>query len=139
MTKKRIVMAFGTFDLFHPWHEYYLQEARKNGDYLITVIARDTTIMTVKNRVPHDLESLRKKHVEESGLSDEVVFGSFDDPYAVISEKKPDILCFGYDQKSFNNEELNLYLSKNNLSVKTVVLPAFEPEKWKSSKLRDQS
>jgi bifunctional ADP-heptose synthase (sugar kinase/adenylyltransferase) len=27
--KNRIVMTFGTFDLFHPGHIYYLSEAKK--------------------------------------------------------------------------------------------------------------
>gem|GEM_PF-2690181 len=56
----------------------------------------------------------------------------------MLSEKKPDILCFGYDQRSFNDDRLHDFLRANNLSPKIVVIPAFEPEKWKSSKLTIQ-
>jgi len=34
------VMATGTFDLLHMGHIYYLKEAKKLGDKLVTVIAR---------------------------------------------------------------------------------------------------
>lgn len=44
----KIVMAFGTFDVFHPGHEYYLTQAKKYGDILIVVVARDKTVEKVK-------------------------------------------------------------------------------------------
>ncbi|MEI6711388.1 MAG: adenylyltransferase/cytidyltransferase family protein [bacterium] len=41
-------MTFGTFDRFHPGHEYYLREAKKLGDTLITIVARDNTVERIK-------------------------------------------------------------------------------------------
>ena len=40
----KTVMTFGTFDLAHPGHIFYLNEAKKLGDKLITVIARDANL-----------------------------------------------------------------------------------------------
>jgi FAD synthetase len=48
MKTKKTVMTFGTFDRLHPGHEYYLSEARKYGDCLITVVARDKTVVDIK-------------------------------------------------------------------------------------------
>jgi FAD synthetase len=48
MKKKRVVMTFGTFDLLHPGHLHYLSEAKKLGDYLITIVARDATVERLK-------------------------------------------------------------------------------------------
>lgn len=42
------VMTFGTFDVFHPGHLYYLREAKKLGNYLVTVVARDETVLNIK-------------------------------------------------------------------------------------------
>jgi FAD synthetase len=128
-------MTFGTFDLFHPGHVYYLSEAKKLWEYLITVIARDSTVGQIKWKKPREWESIRLQNVRDSGLVDEAILGSETDHYSVIWEKKPDILCFGYDQRSFNNTELDRYLEKNQLNPEIITLPAFEPEKWKSSKL----
>ncbi len=126
-------MTFGTFDLFHPGHIYYLSEANKLWDYLITVVARDSTVMQIKWKKPRESEDIRLQKVGGSGLVDEAVLGSETNHYAAIWEKKPDILCFGYDQRSFNNSDLEEYLHDNQLHPKIITLPAFEPEKWKSS------
>jgi FAD synthetase len=46
--KKKVVMTFGTFDMFHPGHRYYLSEARKEGDVLVVIVARDITVEKLK-------------------------------------------------------------------------------------------
>lgn len=128
-------MTFGTFDTFHPGHKYYLQEAKKLWTTLVTVVARDVTVERIKWRPPRDKEKERLLNVERSGISDYVVLGSLTDPYQIILDEKPDILCFWYDQNSFNNEKLNQYLQSHQLSVDIIRLTAFHPEKWKSSLL----
>lgn len=35
------VMVFGVFDGLHPGHRAFLRQARKKGDKLIVVVARD--------------------------------------------------------------------------------------------------
>lgn len=128
-------MTFGTFDRFHPGHEYYLREAHKKWEKLLTVVARDETVHRVKWKLAYDNENTRLRNVIESGLSDEVVLWSLSDPYQVILDHTPDILCFGYDQNSFNNEQLVQFFEKNHLNPTIVRLNAFNPEKWKSSLL----
>ena len=46
------VLAFGTFDILHPGHDHYLQEARKLGDELWVVVALDETVRQGKGRLP---------------------------------------------------------------------------------------
>ena len=133
--KKRVVMTFGTFDLLHPGHLHYLSEAKKLGDYLITIVARDATVERLKWRKPRESEEARVKKLQESGVVDEVILGVPLDYYAVIKEIKPDVLYFGYDQRSFNGEKLTEYLKKHDLHPQILIGEPFEPEKWKSSKL----
>lgn len=128
-------MTFGTFDLFHPGHVYYLSEAKKLWDYLITVVARDSTVTDLKWKSPRESEDVRLRKVWECEYVDEAILGSETNHYAVIWEKKPDILCFGYDQRSFNDAALDTYLREHNLRPQIITLSAFDPEKWKSSKL----
>ena len=50
----KTVMATGTFDLIHPGHGVYLEEAKKLGgdnSRLVVVIARDSTVCN-KKRIP---------------------------------------------------------------------------------------
>jgi FAD synthetase len=46
--KKKVVMTFGTFDVFHPGHRFYLTEARKLGGRLIVIVALDSTVEKIK-------------------------------------------------------------------------------------------
>lgn len=128
-------MTFGTFDLFHPGHTFYLGEAKKLWDYLITIVSRDKTVEVLKWKKPRESEKVRMTKLQKSGLPHEVILWSLSDYYDVIVQKKPDVLCFGYDQRSFNGEKLNKYLKEHNLAPEIIILEAFEPEKWKSSKL----
>lgn len=133
---KKVVMTFGTFDWFHPGHTYYLSEAKKLGEYLITIVARDINVEKIKAKKPKYPEDQRLQEVQESAIADEILLGSIENPYQIILERKPDILCFGYDQQSFNGKELDRFLNKHWLHPQIITLSAFEPEKWKSSKLR---
>jgi len=50
MKKLVKVLAFGTFDILHPGHEFYLKEAKKHGDILDVVVARDSTVEKIKGK-----------------------------------------------------------------------------------------
>lgn len=99
------------------------------------MVARDATVEKIKGKKPRENEFSRLKKVQDAHIASQVVLGSKDLPYAVIEEYQPDILCFGYDQKSFNDERLQKFLTQHHLSPKIIILPAFEADRWKSSKL----
>ena len=132
------IMAFGTFDIFHEGHKNFLGQARECGNYLIVVVAKDKTVEKVKKRLPQNDENIRQQAVIKSNLADEVVLGSLENKYKVIEKYKPDVICLGYDQKVFT-ENLREKLKELNLSdTKIVRLKSYYPEKYKSSKLRDE-
>ena len=45
---RKKVMVFGTFDIFHKGHENFLKQAKKLGDCLTVVVARDETVLKFK-------------------------------------------------------------------------------------------
>lgn len=124
------VMVFGTFDILHPGHEYVLKQARKYGDYLVAVAARDANVRRIKGRAPANDEKTRVRNLKKLGLADKARLGYVRDPYKVINEEKPDVIALGYDQKKFV-EGL-----KRFKKIKIVRLKAFKPSVYKSSKLR---
>ena len=129
-------MAFGTFDIFHPGHENYLVQAKKLGEYLIVVVARDKTVLEVKKQQAKNGEQDRLETVKNSGLADEIILGSLKDRYAVIEKYRPDVIALGYDQK-VDLSELEKKLQEFKLETKIVRLEAFKSEIYKSSKLKD--
>lgn len=132
---KKIVMAFGTFDYFHAGHEDYLRQAKKWGDQLIVVVARDETVKKVKGFSPHMNEKKRLKDVSTCAHVDKAVLGNIEDKYYVIRKYRPNILALGYDQFAFTYGLKNLFI-KENLDIEIVRLEAFEPQTFKSSLIK---
>jgi FAD synthetase len=130
------VMAFGTFDIFHKGHESYLKQAKKLGDYLIVVVARDKTVLRIKKQETGNKEQERLEKIKSNNLVDEVVLGSLKNKYVVIKKYKPDVIALGYDQK-VNLIELKEKLKKFKLKSKIARLKSYKPEIYKSSKLKN--
>lgn len=128
------VLTFGTFDIFHPGHEYYLHEAKKHGDKLVTIVARDQTVKNLKGYIARNNEITRKQRVEESGIPDKVVLGELKNYYNCIIDQQADIICLGYDQRHLA-DGLEKFLHTNNLSTKIIRLQPFQEDIYKSSKL----
>ena len=130
------VLTFGTFDKFHKGHEFYLTEAKKHGDKLYVVVARDSTVLKVKGKHPVNNQTRRMATVYEYEVVDEARIGEKGDKYQVIEEIKPDIICLGYDQTSFT-DKLEEELKQRGIKAKIIRIKSHKPEKYKSSKLKN--
>jgi len=117
------VMATGVFDILHPGHVFFLQEAKKLGDELVVVVARDSTVERLKHK-PVMNEEIRRFMVESLKPVDRAVLGHEDDMYKTVEEVKPDIIVLGYDQK-FSEEEIEEECKKRGLKVKVVRLKKY--------------
>jgi FAD synthetase len=117
------VMATGTFDLLHMGHIYYLKEAKKLGDKLVVVVARDSTVRKLKHE-PITPEEMRLDIIKELKIVDEATLGHEDDMYATVKEIKPDIIALGYDQVH-DEEKIEQELKKRKLVARVVRLPKY--------------
>ncbi len=115
------VLATGVFDILHPGHLYYLSEARKLGDRLVVVVARDETAMRLK-RQPVVPEHLRLEMVQCLKPVDEAVLGDRDDFYRVVEAVLPDIIAIGHDQRH-DPEKIKADLEKRGIKARIVRLP----------------
>lgn len=129
------VMVFGTFDGLHPGHLNLFKQARKYGDFLVAVVARDKTVKGLKKRLPQLNEKERLKKIKESGLVDKAMLGELENHYLPVKKIKPEVICLGYDQKFFV-AGLRKELKKMNLSVKVYRLKPYLPKIYHTSKLR---
>src|SRR3989339_452719 len=126
------VMIFGTFDTLHEGHFYLFREAKKHGDYLIVVLARDETIFKVKGRLPDANEKKRLKELESIPEIDKVILGDKDDKYKAIKKFRPEVIVLGYDQFIFTYKIPKILIDLN-LDAKIIRLDSFKPEIFKSS------
>lgn len=134
--KKRI-MVFGTFDILHPGHEDLFRQARAlaPNPYLIVSIARDKVVQRIKGQLPRNSEEARRAIVAAHPLVDEAMLGDGRGYIEHIKKISPDIVALGYDQSGEFVDNLERDLLEAVLHAKVVRLNAFEPEKYKTSKL----
>jgi FAD synthetase len=114
------VMATGVFDLLHPGHLYFLTEARKLGDELIVVVARDQTARRLKHE-PYVPEHLRRQMVEALKPVDRAILGSPTDIYATVVQERPDVIALGFDQR-FDEKEVERECERRGVKVRVVRL-----------------
>lgn len=122
--RPRTVLATGVFDILHLGHLYYLTEARKLGDRLVVVVARDETARRLK-RQPIVPEHLRLEMVRGLKPVDEAVLGDRDDFYRVVEEIRPDIIALGHDQRH-DPQKIRSELEKRGLKAEVVRLPCLK-------------
>jgi len=112
------VMATGVFDLLHPGHVHFLTEARKLGDELVVVVARDQTARRLK-REPYVPEHVRRAMVEALKPVDKAVLGSTTDIYQTVVDQQPQIIALGYNQ-DWNEHEVESECARRGVPVRVV-------------------
>jgi len=115
-------MATGVFDLLHPGHVFFLTEARKLGDELVVVVARDQTARRLK-REPYVPEHIRREMVEALKPVDRAVLGSTTDIYETVINERPNIIALGYDQV-WNEKEVEKECERRGVPVKVARIGA---------------
>lgn len=136
MRRKNKVMAFGTFDLLHKGHIFYLRKASRFGR-LIVIVARDENVKKFKGVKPIDSEQVRLKNVRLLRFVSCAVLGSLNDRYKTVKYTKPEVICLGYDQK-ISVLKLKKELKKRDVKTRVIRLKAYKPRIYKSSKLKQQ-
>jgi len=118
------VMATGVFDLLHTGHVHFLTEARRLGDELVVVVARDSTARRFKHE-PIMGEASRVQLVAALKPVDRAVLGNEGSIYEILDEIRPDVIALGFDQ-IHNEDKILEECRRRGLATKVVRLPKFE-------------
>jgi FAD synthetase len=127
------VMASGVFDILHPGHLHFLEEARKLGDELVVVVATDNTVRQRKHE-PITPQDMRLKMIAAIRIVDKAVLGHDGDMFRIVEEIKPDIIALGFDQ-AHGEEEIQKELAKRGLNIKIVRMPQLDHDLTGSRKI----
>lgn len=94
----RIVFTNGVFDLLHPGHVRYLQQARQEGDVLLVGVNSDRSVRANKGPGrPITPEAERAEIVAALAAVDAAVIFDEETPHVIISRLQPDVLVKGAD------------------------------------------
>lgn len=95
---RRVVFTNGVFDILHPGHLRYLQQARALGDLLIIGLNSDASVRRNKGpERPINNEAERAEILEALECVDAVTVFDEETPAEIIRAIQPDILVKGAD------------------------------------------
>src|SRR2546429_9212648 len=98
-------MASGVFDPFLPGHLYFLREARKLGDALWVIVARDRTARRFKHE-PITPEESRLQMAEGPKPVYRAGLGHEGNIHGTLDEIRPDVCPIAFDQGHDQNRIL---------------------------------
>jgi FAD synthetase len=123
------VMVFGTFDKFHPGHEFVMKEAQKRGEVTV-IVARDANVEKIKGKKPKYDERVRSAAIRTAFPDVHVRLGDEGGDFlAPVRKFAPDLILLGYDQ------QLPPGVTEADLGCAVERLEGFQPDKYKSSLL----
>jgi len=95
---KKIVFTNGCYDLIHVGHVRYLEEAKRQGDFLVVAVNSDSSVRKLKGeKRPLIPEQERAEVLSALSCIDYIVIFDEKDPHDIISYLKPDVLIKGGD------------------------------------------
>ena len=111
------VLATGTFDILHPGHVFFLRQARKLGDELYVLVARDSMIK--HKPIPIIPEDQRLEMIRSLAVVGAAALGSERDIFEPLETIRPDIVALGYDQR-FDKIKLEGDLREHGFNTRVV-------------------
>lgn len=124
------VVVAGTFDVLHPGHLYFLEEAAELGD-LYVIIARDCNIDKKKKMIFSEKERL--KMIQSLKPVKRAILGDRNDFFKPIEEISPDYIFLGPDQ---DEKWVRSEITRRGLNIKVRRLPERLP--YSSSEIKNQ-
>jgi len=132
----KTVVIFGVFDGIHAGHSSFIGEAKKQGNHLVAIVARDQIVLVLKGKLPKHNEVDRIKSLLKVPEVDLVLLG---DPemstYNILKEVKPQVIFLGYDQQDLEKNLNKMIQNKILPEIEIIKGTAFQPETFHSSLL----
>lgn len=107
-------MIAGTFDIIHPGHIYFINEAAKLGEVYV-VVATDRNAKRFKGKTPVVPEKQRVEVIQSIKNVHKAILGNEkNDTLKTVEDIDPDIILLGPDQK-YSSEKLKSSLEEKGL------------------------
>lgn len=127
----KVVFSNGCFDILHPGHIDFLEQAKNYGDKLVIALNTNASVSRIKgDSRPINNEDFRSQMLAAIHCVDIITFFDENTPIELIVKTEPDILVKGSDYEISEIVGAKEVL-KNGGEVKTVsLLPGFSTTKF---------
>ncbi|MFC7098748.1 FAD synthase [Halobaculum marinum] len=120
----RVALAQGTFDILHPGHLHYLEDAARHGDELHVIVARRDNVTHKPKPVCPDRQ--RRDMVGALSVVDEAHLGHPEDFFVPVRDIDPDVIVLGFDQHH-DEEALTAALANAGIGAEVTRATGREP------------
>lgn len=105
---KKVVLVGGCFDIIHFGHIYFLEQARKSGDYLIVALEPDSRILSKRSKVTHNQ---MQRAIMLTPYADMVLLldtlKGYNDYNQLVRDINPSVIVVTSDDPQMNNKTLH--------------------------------
>ena len=135
----KTVVIFGVFDGIHEGHLSFIKDAKKEGNHLVAIVARDEMVKELKGKLPKYNEVDRINSLLEVPDVDLVLLGDPNkETYNTLKEVTPDVVYLGYDQNELK-ENIEKVMKNGKLSEMEIICGnPYKPEIFHSSILNKE-
>lgn len=130
------VVCFGTFDIIHPGHIFFLTAARNLGDELYVIISRDERRAQLSGATPVHTQKERMLVVGATKSVTQVIAGDKTDILKALRSLKPGIIALGHDQV-YGVALLKDWVEKQNPQPKIVRLGQHKRARYSTSRIKE--
>lgn len=100
---KKVIHCHGVFDLLHPGHLRYFQEAKSLGDILVVTLTADRFVKKGEGR-PAFNEDLRQESIASLEYVDMVSLNTEADAISLLKKIAPDLYVKGSDYRNHSDD-----------------------------------
>lgn len=128
-------MLFGTFDVLHPGHLWFLKKASEYGR-LIVVLTPDKMCLHYKGLLPCRAYDDRKLCLEKISYVYKIAPADMrPGSFRILEKLRPSVIVLGYDQELLRPQLLKR-LSDFNMNPDLITLPPYRRRLYRASRLR---
>lgn len=133
MINKKVVI-FGVFDGIHEGHLSLIREAKKQGNNLVAIVARDEVVKDLKDKLPALNEVQRINELLKVDDIDLVLLGDPElETYNTLREVNPEIIYLGYDQENLLNNIKKVMKNGSLPKMEIIIGQPHQPDIFHSS------
>lgn len=136
MPRAATVLVFGTFDLLHPGHVYFLKQVARYGRVTIALTPDELCVYYKEKAAVNPFSARRQRLLRLSSVANVIAADDRPGDFGIVKRVAPDTVIFGYDQHSLMEAFKNRLPELDVVPPRVVTIAPYRTELYQSSRFR---